>query len=205
MHPIRYPALISTLAAAVALAAGSAHAAPAAAAAAPATAASAAAPAAAVAITPAKQALVDQILKLWNIDNLGVTMLQAPVADAMQQARAVLQGRATGEKRDQAMSEIAAEAKKFMDENTPVARQAADRLIPTTIAPLLAERFSEEELQQLLAILQSPVKKKFEAMVPEMQKTLGEKIAADTGPVMNPKLQGLKERIGMRLRAAVTP
>jgi hypothetical protein len=49
------------------------------------------------------------------------------------------------------------------------------------------------------------VKKKFEAMLPEMQKTLGEGVAADTRAVIDPKLQGLKEKIGLRLRAAVTP
>ncbi|WP_343732190.1 DUF2059 domain-containing protein [Duganella sp.] len=156
-------------------------------------------------VTPAKQALVDQVLKLWNIDTIGQSMLQVPVADAVQQARAMLQGRATPDKRDAAMNDIVGAAKQFMADATPITRASADRLIPTTIAPLLAERYTEEELRQLIAILESPVKKKFEAMLPEMQKTLGEGVAADTRPVIDPKLQGLKEKIGLRLRAAVTP
>lgn len=162
-----------------------------------------AAPAAAV--SPAKQALVDKVLTLWNIDSIGQSMLQVPVTDAVQQARAMLQGRASVERRDAAMTDIVNEAKAFMAEATPIARSSADKLIPAKIAPLLAERYTEEELRQLIAILESPVKKKFEAMVPEMQKTLGESIAADTRPVIDPKLQGLKEKIGLRLRAAVTP
>jgi hypothetical protein len=92
-----------------------------------------------------------------------------------------------------------------MNEATPITRASADKLIPTTIAPMLAERYTEEELKQLIAILESPVKKKFEAMLPEMQKTLGEGVATDTRAVIDPKLQGLKEKIGLRLRAAVTP
>ncbi len=156
-------------------------------------------------VSPAKQALVDQVLKLWNIDTIGQSMLQVPVADAVQQARAMLQGRAAPDKRDAAMNDIVGEAKQFMAEATPITRASADKLIPTTIAPLLAERYTEEELRQLIAILESPVKKKFEAMLPEMQKTLGEGVAADTRPVIDPKLQGLKEKIGLRLRAAVTP
>ncbi|GJI88260.1 MULTISPECIES: DUF2059 domain-containing protein [Duganella] len=156
-------------------------------------------------VSPAKQALVDQVLKLWNPDNIGQSMLQVPVGDAVQQARAMLQGRAAPEKRDAAMNDIVGEAKQFMAEATPITKGSADKLIPTTIAPLLAERYTEDELKQLIAILESPVKKKFEAMLPEMQKTLGEGVAADTRSVIDPKLQGLKEKIGLRLRTAVTP
>jgi hypothetical protein len=193
MHKSTVTTLFSTLLAALVLAAGNAGAA---------TPASPA-PAASAAIPPAKQALIDKILKLWNIDSIGQSMLQAPVGDAVQQARAVLQGRASAEKRDAAMTDIVNEAQQFMTETAPLTRASADKLIPTTIAPLLAERFNEDELRQLVALLESPVKKKFEAMVPEMQKSLGEKVASDMGPVVNPKLQGLKERIGLRLRAAV--
>ncbi|AVR95778.1 DUF2059 domain-containing protein [Pseudoduganella armeniaca] len=160
---------------------------------------------AAEAIPPAKQALVNRVLQLWQIDTIGQSMLQAPVSDAVQQARAMLQGRAAPEKRDAAMTDIVGEARKFMEETTPIARASADKLIPTTVAPLLAERFTEEELKQMVAILESPVKKKFEAMVPELQKKLGESVAADTRAVIDPKLKGLQERIGLRLRAAVTP
>lgn len=160
---------------------------------------------AAAPVPPAKQELVNKILQLWRIDAIGQSMLQAPVADAVQQARAMLQGRAAADKRDAAMGDIVAEAKKFMEEASPITVGSADKLIPTTVAPLLAERFSEDELRQLIVILESPVKKKFEAMVPEMQKLLGESVASDTRGVIDPKLQGLKERIGLRLRAAVTP
>lgn len=161
------------------------------------------------AVTPAAPAshaeLVARVLQLWNIDSIGQSMLQVPVSDAIQQARAMLQGRAAPERRDAAMTDIVGEARKFMDEATPIARASADKLIPTTIAPMLAERFTDEELRQMIAILESPVKKKFEAMLPEMQRRLGESVAADTRAVIDPKLQGLKERIGLRLRTAVTP
>jgi hypothetical protein len=171
----------------------------------PATAATTPAAAATAPIAPAKQALVQQVLELWHIESIGQSMLQAPVGDAVQQARAMLQGRAAPEKRDAAMTDVVGEAKKFMDEAAPLVRASAQKLIPSTIAPLLAERFSEDELRQMVAILQSPVKRKFEAMLPEMQKRLGEGVAADTRAEIDPKLQGLKERIGLRLRAAVTP
>jgi hypothetical protein len=156
-------------------------------------------------VPAAKQELVNRVLQLWHPETIGESMLQAPVGDAVQQARAVLQGRVSPEKRDAALKEIVADARKFMDENKPVAEASAHKLVGTTIAPLLAERFNEEELRQMITILESPVKKKFEAMMPELQKKLGEGVAADTRAVMDPKLQDLQQRIGMRLRSAVTP
>jgi hypothetical protein len=167
--------------------------------------AAASAPVAASAIPPAKQALIDRMLSLWHMDSIGQSMLQAPVSDAVAQARAMLQGRASADRRDAAMTEIVGEAQKFMDEATPTVRASAQKLIPSKVAPLLAERFTEDELRQMVAILESPVKQKFEKMLPELQKSLGEGVAADTGPVINPKLQDLKQRIGLRLRSAVTP
>ena len=154
---------------------------------------------------PAKQELVNRVLQLWHPESIGESMLQAPVGDAVQQARVVLQGRVSPEKRDAAMKEIVADARKFMDDNKPVAQASAQKLVGTTVAPMLAERFSEDELRQIIAILESPVKKKFETMMPELQKKLGESVAADTRAVIDPKLQELQQRIGMRLRGAVTP
>jgi len=187
---------LATLTAAVLLAAGQA-------AAAPAPAAPAAAPA--PASSPSKQALVDKVVKLSNFGDVGEAMLQAPVGNALEQSRVMLQGRAVQEKRDAAMSDIGKEAQAFMTENTPLTRNSADKLIPTTISPMLAERFTEDELRQLVAVLESPVAKKFYDMLPEMKKKLGDGITADVGPAISPKLKQLQEKIGMRLRAAVTP
>ncbi|WP_431479071.1 DUF2059 domain-containing protein [Massilia eburnea] len=156
-------------------------------------------------VAAAKQELVNRVLQLWHPESIGESMLQAPVGDAVQQARAVLQGRVSPEKRDVALKEIVADARQFMDENKPLAQASAHKLVGTTLAPMLADRFTEEELRQIITILESPVKKKFEAMVPELQKKLGEGVAADTRAVMDPKLQELQQRIGMRLRSAVTP
>ncbi|HZW23291.1 DUF2059 domain-containing protein, partial [Noviherbaspirillum sp.] len=128
-----------------------------------------------------------------------------PVTDAVGQARAVIQGRVPTERRDAAMRDVAAEAKKFLDENSPVVRASAQKLVPTTVAPMLAEQFTEDELRQIIAILESPVKKKFEALVPDMQKALGEKVAADSRPTIDPKLNQFRERISARLRTAITP
>ncbi|TFV95219.1 DUF2059 domain-containing protein [Oxalobacteraceae bacterium OM1] len=150
-----------------------------------------------------KQQLVDRVLQLWHVDALGEAMLQQPVADAVQQARAVLQGRVVPARQDAALKEISADARKFMDENSPLVRTTTQKLAPSTIGPLLSARFNDEELRQIIAILESPVRQKFEAALPELNKALGEKLAADMQPTINPKLNDLKQRIGLRLRTAI--
>lgn len=171
----------------------------------PAAQAAEAAKPAAAAMSPAKQKLVERVLELWHIEALGQAMLQAPVADAVSQARVALQGRAAPEKRDAAMRDITEEANKFLKDSAPLVNDSAKRQLAGTVAPLLAERFTEDELKQLVALLESPVKKKFELLVPEVQKSLGEKIAAETKPQIEPKMKDLQQRIGMRLRTAVMP
>ena len=101
------------------------------------------------------------------------------------------------------MKEIAGDVKKFLDENSPVIRTNTQKLTSSTVAPILTEKFTEEELRQLITILESPVKKKFETLVPDMQKALGEKLAADTRSTIEPKLEELRQRIGSRLRTAM--
>jgi hypothetical protein len=172
----------------------------------PTAAATSAAPTAPTApIAPQKLALIQSILAKLPMENIGVTMLQAPVADSVRQARALLAGRVSEEKQEAAMRDINADAKQFLDENVPLVRNNSKALISKTVAPVLAQRFSEDELRQLVALLESPVKTKFEAMVPELQQTLGQQISAASQDQINPKLAELKQRIGTRLHTAITP
>ncbi|GAB3419352.1 DUF2059 domain-containing protein [Massilia agilis] len=154
-------------------------------------------------VSPEKQALVQRVLAKMPMENVGLSMLQAPAAEAVRQARAVLQGRAAPDKQDAALKDIADEANKFLAEEAPLVRASTQQVVASTIAPLLAQRFTEEELRQLAAILESPVKAKFEALAPEIQKTLGEGVAKANQAQVNARLTELNNKIGMRLRAAV--
>jgi hypothetical protein len=167
--------------------------------------AAAAASAQTAVVSPEKQALVQRVLAKMPMENVGLAMLQTPAAEAVRQARAVLQGRATPEKQEAALKDITAEANKFLEEEAPLVRASTRQVVDTTIAPMLAQRFTADELKQLAAILESPVKAKFEAMAPEIQKTLGESVARANQAQINPKLTELQNKIGLRLRAAVAP
>jgi hypothetical protein len=48
------------------------------------------------------------------------------------------------------------------------------------------------------------VKKKFEQMMPQLERSLGEKVATESRPLIDPKLQDLTKAVGTKLRAATS-
>ena len=149
-----------------------------------------------------RQALVDKLLSLWRVEDVAVVMVQRPAASAMEQARIALQGRVSVEKRERTLKDISSDVQTYVDQATPIARDSAQRLVRPTLSPLLLAQFSDEELGQIIALLESPVKKKFEKLVPELERALGEKVAEDSGAAINPKLQTMTQAVGLKLRAA---
>jgi hypothetical protein len=73
------------------------------------------------------------------------------------------------------------------------------KLAPTSIGPVLEEKFTEDELKQLIAIIESPVNRKFAQMTGELQKSLIDKLVADMQGTIDPKVKALELSIGQRL------
>lgn len=149
-----------------------------------------------------RQALIDKLLTLWHVEDVAVVMVQRPAASAMEQARIALQGRVSAEKRERTLKDIGVDVQSYVDQASPLARESAQRLVRPTLGPLLLQEFNEEELRQIIALLESPVKKKFEKLVPTLERALGEKVAEDSGAAINPKLQTMTQAVGLKLRAA---
>jgi hypothetical protein len=129
-------------------------------------------------------------------------MLQAPVAEMLRQARVVVTSRVPAETQEAAMKDITAEATKFLEQEAPPLRASTQAAVKSSVAPLLAQKFSVEELKQLAEVLESPVLAKFETLVPEMKKTVGDNVAKANAAQIQPKMTELQNRIGLRLRAA---
>jgi hypothetical protein len=153
-------------------------------------------------VPSAKQALVQRVLDKMGLESVGLQMLQAPVADMLRQSRVVVQSRVPADKQDATMKDITAEATKFVEQETPALRTSTHAIVQSSVAPLLAQKFSEDELKQLAAILESPVLAKFESVVPEMKKAVGENVAKANAAQIQPKMTELQNRVGLKLRAA---
>jgi hypothetical protein len=120
----------------------------------------------------------------------------------LRQSRVVVTSRVPAEKQEAAMKDITAEATKFLEQEAPPLRASTQAAVKSSVAPLLAQKFSVEELKQLAEVLESPVLAKFETLVPEMKKTVGDNVAKANAAQIQPKMTELQNRIGLRLRAA---
>jgi len=162
--------------------------------------------AAAGASSPAKKELIAKLLVVQQpgIDTLSRTILQQPLGGLMQGAAGALQ-QMPAEKREATAKAVEAEVKKFVEENGSMLRERATKLAPSTIGVLLDERFSEDELKQLLAWFESPVNKKFNQISGELQKSLTEKLLADTGSTLDTRFKALQQTVAKQLGVSAKP
>jgi uncharacterized protein len=172
----------------------------------PALAQTPAAPAAAPAASSsaAKKELVAKILKLQQpgIEAMARQLAEQPARQMLGQIERALQN-IPADRREAVARDIEADARKYIDEATPIVRDRAIRLAPTTIGPIIEERFTEDELKQIIAILESPVNRRFQMAAPDMQKAIGEKLVADSRAEVEVKLKAFDQSVAKRL--GITP
>jgi hypothetical protein len=157
--------------------------------------------------TTAKKELVAKVLLLQQpaVEQAAQALAERPALQMLQQAGLALQQQVPADKREAVAKDIQAEAKKYADEAVPLVRERAIKLAPSTVGALLEEKFSEDELKQLIAIIESPVNRKFLQLGGEMQKALIDKLVAETQGAVEPKVRALEQAIGKRLAQASGP
>ena len=145
----------------------------------------------------AKKELVAKLMVLQQpgIEKLAAGMVQQPAAQMMQEANRVLQQQVAPDKREAVGKGIEADVRKFVDEATPIVRERAVKLAPSTIGALMEERFSEDELKQLIAWLESSVSKKYAQLGPELQSNFTQRLVAESRPLIDPRLQALEAKV----------
>ena len=153
----------------------------------------------------AKKELVARVLQLQQagLENFGNNVAAAPLIQMRQQVAPVLQQRVPADKRDALAREIEADMRKYYDEASPITRERAVALAPSTVGVMLAERFSEAELKQIVATLESPVQRRFLTTMGEAQRSLSEQVVAESRAAIEPKVRALQESVSRRLGAAV--
>ena len=154
------------------------------------------------AVPPSKQVLVDKLLKLQQagIELAARSIVERPAAQMMQEAGRVLQ-QLPADKREGIGKGIEADAKKYVDDTFPLVRDRAVALAPSTLGATMADKFTEDELKQLVAWFESPVNKKFQQASGEMQNSYMQKLLADARPIIEPKLQALEQQVRTALSA----
>ncbi|MEF7617230.1 DUF2059 domain-containing protein [Aquincola sp. MAHUQ-54] len=143
-----------------------------------------------------KKELVQKIVAAQQpaIENIAKNIAERPALQLMQAAGSALQQLPT-DKRELTGKQIEADLRKFVDEAVPLLRDRAMKLAPSVLGASFEEKFTEDELKQLLAWLESPVNKKYQQVAPEMQNAFAQKLIAEAAPLLDPKLQALQQKV----------
>jgi uncharacterized protein len=162
--------------------------------------------------TPAggKKEMALKIVQLQQpaIEGMARQLVESPAAQLMQQANAAVQQRVPADRREAVWLDIQADARRYVEDTLPLVRDRALKLAPSTVAPVLEDRLTEDELRQVLQIMQqldSPAYRKYNSLGAEMQKALGEKLIAETRGQVEPKMQTLQGNVAKRLGATPKP
>ena len=149
----------------------------------------------------AKNELILKILQIQRpaVETVAAMLAQQPAQQMMQQAGMALQTRVPADKREAMAKDIQSDLKKYSDDVVPIVRERAVKLAPETIGKVLDEKFSEEELRDLIKVLESPVGRKFAQLNGDMQKALNEKLVTEMRPTVEPKVKALEASIAKRL------
>jgi uncharacterized protein len=153
--------------------------------------------------SPAKKELINKLLTLQQrgVDEMARTLLQGPVMSLGQRAASALQT-IPPEKREATAKSIDVDMKQYLDEAGPVIKERTNKLAPQVLTPILDEKLTEDDLRQLIAWIESPVRKKYEAISVDIRNSLGERVLADLSPTLDPKLAALQDKVVAKLRAA---
>ena len=152
-----------------------------------------------------KQKIIDRILLVFHPEVGVLQAVQRPALDAMQQSNIALQtAHVPAEKKEKTLKDISTDVQKYIDTTTPIAVASAKKQTNPSVGPILAKNFTVEELRQLEAMLESPLKAKFEKLVPEMETAVGKKVQADIAAQVNQNVKTMTEAVGTKLRVAAT-
>ncbi|NDG40991.1 MAG: hypothetical protein EBY28_16860 [Betaproteobacteria bacterium] len=155
--------------------------------------------------SPAKKELTQKLLRMQQSDFEGLAgaLAEQSVAQFGQQAGAVLQNRVPAEQREVVAKEIQAEFRKFGADVNPLLRDRVVKLAPSVVGTVLEAKLSEDEIKQLISALESPGFRKFQQLTPEIQRTLREKLVADTKTLVEPRIKALEQAVTAKLNKAM--
>ncbi|MFM9921540.1 DUF2059 domain-containing protein [Variovorax sp. H27-G14] len=150
-----------------------------------------------------KATLIKQFIDIQRpgIESLARGLVEQSSAPIAQAGSQYLQTQVPEAKRESAAKAADTELKKYFDDAYPIVRDKALQLAPGALTPLLEQNFSEDELKQLLAWINSPLSKKYQELNPKMQTALTEKLVTDTRGTIEPKMRALDENVAKALGA----
>jgi hypothetical protein len=144
-----------------------------------------------------KKELVQRLLVIQqaSLDSTARGLVETPARQLVMAAQPILAQGVPADKREATAKALDVEIKKYMDSALPVVRMITKKDSETVVGPMFEEKFTEDELRQLVTMLESPVLKKYQTMLPDLSKALIDKVVEDARPQVDPKLQAVQEAV----------
>lgn len=144
--------------------------------------------------SPAKRDLAKRLLALQQpgFDALTRNIVEGPARQLMASAEPVVRTQVPAEKREAVAKQLQDEAKKYVDETTPAVRKRSQELAQSQVLPAIEDKYTEDELRQIVTFFESPAYKKMQQAQPQIDQALQQKLVADISPAVDTKARALQ-------------
>lgn len=167
----------------------------------------ASAPTATAAASPAKRELAKRwvALQQTSLDNAARGIVENPARQLLGAAEPVLRNQVPADKREAVAKQLQDEARKYADELTPIVRKRAQELAQTQMVAEVEQKYSEDELRQLIAFFESPAFKKLQQTQPPIEQALGRKLIDAVQPTLETRIKTLQATMARLLGVPPAP
>jgi uncharacterized protein len=157
--------------------------------------------------SPAKKELAARLVVLQqsNMEQLSRNLAEQPARQLLSAAEPILRNQVAADKREAVAKQLQEDARKYVDEVTPIVRKRALELAKIQMQPAFEEKYSEEELRQLVNFFESPVFKKLQQTQPQMDQALGRALVDSVKDTIEPKARALQATMAKTLGVEQPP
>lgn len=154
-----------------------------------------------------KKELAQRIVQLQQpaVENMARQLVELPAQQLLGQAQVAVQQRIAADKQQAVWQQLEGDARRYVEETTPIVRDRAIKVAPEVLVPILERGLSEDEMRQVVNIMQlmeSPAFRKYSTLGPEMQRALNERVVTDSRPAVEPKVRAMQEAASKRFPQA---
>jgi hypothetical protein len=145
----------------------------------------------------AKKELVQRLLNLQQNQLDGITrdVVARPAQQIAAMAEEALQTQVPPAKHAPIVKKIQESLQKYEEGTMPLVRDRAGKIGQTSVGPFLEEKFTEDELRQLVTSLEAPAFKKFQQTQPELLNLYVAAVRKDLATAVQPKIDALERDV----------
>ena len=152
-----------------------------------------------------KKALAARLVVLQQpaLEQLSMNLVEQPVRQLLGAIDQALKARVPAERQEAVAKQIQEEIRKYLDEALPLVRERAGKLGSSHLGPAFEEKFTEDELRQIIAFQESAANRKLQQVLPEISNGLAQKLVAETRGTVEPRFKALDASLAKLL--GITP